>query len=93
MAEYYRQRASAGLIVTEATQISPEGQGYSWTPGLHSADQIAGWQLTTRAVHQAGGVIFLSSGTWDACRTPVFMRMVNPWPLGAGAGRPGLGGG
>ncbi|MGS2716311.1 oxidoreductase, partial [Klebsiella quasipneumoniae] len=55
MAEYYRQRASAGLIVTEATQISPEGQGYSWTPGLHSADQIAGWQLTTRAVHQAGG--------------------------------------
>ena len=66
MAEYYRQRASAGLIVTEATQISPEGQGYSWTPGLHSADQIAGWQLTTRAVHQAGGVIF--SQLWHVGR-------------------------
>jgi N-ethylmaleimide reductase len=93
MAEYYRQRASAGLIVTEATQISPEGQGYSWTPGLHSAEQIAGWQLTTGAVHQAGGVIFLSSGTWAGCRTLVFMRMGTRGPVGAGAGRPGLGGG
>lgn len=66
MAEYYRQRASAGLIVTEATQISPEGQGYSWTPGLHSAEQIAGWQLTTGAVHHAGGVIF--SQLWHVGR-------------------------
>lgn len=80
MAEYYRQRASAGLIITEATQISPQGQGYSWTPGIHSPQQVSGWQLTTGAVHQAGGVIFLSSGTSGECRTPVFIRMVSPWP-------------
>ena len=66
MAEYYRQRASAGLIITEATQISPQGQGYSWTPGIHSPEQVAGWQLTTGAVHQAGGVIF--SQLWHVGR-------------------------
>ncbi|MEX1841409.1 alkene reductase [Enterobacter cloacae] len=66
MAEYYRQRASAGLIITEATQISPQGQGYSWTPGIHSSEQVAGWQLTTGAVHQAGGVIF--SQLWHVGR-------------------------
>lgn len=59
MAEYYAQRASAGLIVTEATQISPQGQGYSFTPGIHSADQIAGWRKVTDAVHAKGGRIFL----------------------------------
>jgi N-ethylmaleimide reductase len=80
MAEYYRQRASAGLIITEATQISPQGQGYSWTPGIHSPEQVSGWQLTTGAVHQAGGVIFLSSGTLGECRTPVFTRTVSPSP-------------
>ncbi len=66
MAEYYRQRASAGLIITEATQISPQGQGYSWTPGIHSPEQVSGWQLTTGAVHQAGGVIF--SQLWHVGR-------------------------
>ncbi|OCP00047.1 MULTISPECIES: alkene reductase [unclassified Ensifer] len=59
MAEYYAQRASAGLIVTEATQISPQGQGYSFTPGIHSPEQIAGWRLVTDAVHRAGGRIML----------------------------------
>ncbi|MGE6781963.1 alkene reductase [Ensifer adhaerens] len=59
MAEYYAQRASAGLIVTEATQISAQGQGYSFTPGIHSAGQIAGWRLVTDAVHKAGGRIVL----------------------------------
>jgi N-ethylmaleimide reductase len=58
-AEYYRQRASAGLIITEATQISPQGQGYPFTPGIHSAEQIAGWKLVTESVHQQGGLIFL----------------------------------
>ena len=58
MAEYYGQRASAGLIVSEGTQISPQGQGYAWTPGIHSPQQIAGWRETTRVVHQNGGVIF-----------------------------------
>ena len=43
MVEYYRQRASAGLIISEATQIMPEGQGYPSTPGIHSAEQISGW--------------------------------------------------
>lgn len=57
MAEYYRQRASAGLILSEATSISPMGVGYPNTPGLWSADQVDGWKLVTEAVHQAGGRI------------------------------------
>jgi N-ethylmaleimide reductase len=58
-ARYYAQRASAALIVTEATQVSPQGKGYSFTPGIYSAEQIAGWRLVTQAVHAAGGRIFL----------------------------------
>ncbi len=58
MAEYYRQRASAGLIVSEATQVAPEGVGYPATPGIHSPEQVAGWQQVTRAVHEAGGRMF-----------------------------------
>ncbi len=57
MAAYYAQRASAGLIITEATQISAEGQGYLDTPGIYSDEQVAGWQLVTDAVHAAGGQI------------------------------------
>ncbi|MBD2107605.1 alkene reductase [Nodosilinea sp. FACHB-13] len=56
---YYEQRASAGLIITEASQVSPQGQGYPATPGIHSAEQIAGWQKITQAVHAKGGRIFL----------------------------------
>jgi N-ethylmaleimide reductase len=58
-ANYYAQRASAGLIVTEATQISPQGVGYIRTPGIHSTEQVAGWRRITEAVHHAGGKIFL----------------------------------
>jgi len=58
-ATYYAQRASAGLIVTEATQVSPQGVGYIRTPGIHSAEQVAGWTRITEAVHRAGGKIFL----------------------------------
>ncbi|RKF17931.1 alkene reductase [Alginatibacterium sediminis] len=58
MAQYYAQRASAGLIVAEGTQISAMGQGYAWTPGIYSQEQIAGWKLTTDAVHAKGGTIF-----------------------------------
>src|SRR5271163_2031642 len=58
-ATYYAQRASAGLIVSEATQVSPQGVGYPGTPGIHSAEQVAGWKLVTEAVHSAGGRIFL----------------------------------
>ena len=55
MATYYAQRASAGLIITEATQVCPEGQGYIATPGIHSAEQVAGWKQVNQAVHAAGG--------------------------------------
>ncbi len=58
MATYYAQRASAGFMVTEGTQIEPRGQGYAWTPGIHSAEQIVGWKKVTNAVHAEGGVIF-----------------------------------
>jgi N-ethylmaleimide reductase len=58
MATYYRQRAGAGFMVTEGTQIEPRGQGYAWTPGIYSAEQINGWRKVTAAVHAEGGVIF-----------------------------------
>ncbi|MDH5776242.1 MAG: alkene reductase, partial [Nitrospirota bacterium] len=58
-AKYYAQRASAGLIISEATQVSQQGQGYPATPGIHSPEQVQGWKLVTDAVHQAGGRIFL----------------------------------
>ena len=57
--EYYAQRASAGLIITEATQVSPQGVGYPGTPGIHSAEQVAGWRRVTNTVHAQGGRIFL----------------------------------
>jgi len=58
-AEYYSQRASAGLIITEATQVSEQAQGYQDTPGLYTAEQIAGWRTVTDAVHAEGGRIFV----------------------------------
>ena len=58
-ATYYSQRASAGLIVSEATQISPMGKGYINTPGIHSPEQVKAWSAIVDAVHQAGGRIFL----------------------------------
>jgi N-ethylmaleimide reductase len=56
---YYAQRATAGLIVTEASQVSPQGVGYPGTPGIHSPEQIEAWRVITDAVHRAGGLIFL----------------------------------
>lgn len=59
-AEYYAQRAAdAGLIISEATQISPTGKGYAFTPGIYSPEQVAGWKLVTDAVHAKGGTIYL----------------------------------
>ncbi|MCM2679372.1 alkene reductase [Echinimonas agarilytica] len=58
MAEYYARRADCGLIISEATIISPEGQGYINTPGIFSAEQIAGWKLVTQKVHEHQGKIF-----------------------------------
>jgi N-ethylmaleimide reductase len=57
--EYYVQRASAGLIISEGSQVSAEGQGYPFTAGIHSAEQVAGWRRITDAVHAAGGRMFL----------------------------------
>lgn len=57
MAQYYAQRASAGLLITEATAISPQAQGYSDVPGLYSTEQLDGWKQVTQAVHQADGQI------------------------------------
>jgi N-ethylmaleimide reductase len=58
-AEYYAQRAAAGLLVAEGAQVSPQGKGYPGTPGIHSRAQIDGWRMTTAAVHARGGRIFL----------------------------------
>ena len=58
-AAYYAQRASAGLIISEATQISQQGQGYPGTPGIHSLEQVEGWKKVTQAVHAKNGKIFL----------------------------------
>src|SRR5579872_7467406 len=58
MAEYYRQRATAGLILSEATAVTPMGVGYADTPGIWSDEQVEGWKLVTDAVHKEGGLIF-----------------------------------
>lgn len=58
MAEYYRQRASFGLIISEATPVNEAGHGYPSTPGIHTPEQVEGWKLVTQAVHEAGGRIF-----------------------------------
>lgn len=58
MAIYYGQRASAGLIISEGTQVSRQGQGYAWTPGIYTDAQIAGWKKVTDTVHAKGGLIF-----------------------------------
>ncbi|WP_460125782.1 alkene reductase [Pseudomonas sp. S2_C03] len=57
--EYYRQRASAALIITEASQISQQAQGYAWTPGIYTDEQVAGWARVADTVHGEGGRIFL----------------------------------
>src|SRR6202165_4715841 len=57
--EYYGQRASAGLLITEASQVSQQGQGYQDTPGIYSKEQVAGWRKVTDRVHERGGRIFI----------------------------------
>lgn len=100
MAEYYAQRASAGLIVSEATQISPQGQGYSFTPGIHSEAQVEGWRRVTDSVHAAGGRMVLqlwhvgrmSHASFHPDGLPVAPSALSPdakvWVMGAdGVGR------
>lgn len=69
---YYAQRASAGLIVSEATQISQEGQGYAHTPGIFTDEHVAGWRLVTDAVHNEGGRIFCQLWHVGAVSHPIF---------------------
>ncbi|MFS8979825.1 alkene reductase [Cupriavidus necator] len=73
MAEYYVQRASAGLIISEATAVTPQGVGYADTPGIWTDEQVAGWQQVTEAVHAAGGRIMLQLWHVGRISDPVFL--------------------
>lgn len=73
MAKYYRQRSSAGLILSEATSVTPMGVGYANTPGIWSKEQVAGWKLVTQAVHEAGGRIFLQLWHVGRMSDPMFL--------------------
>ena len=86
MAEYYQQRASAGLILTEATSVSAMGVGYPDTPGIWSAAQIAGWRLVTEAVHAAGGRILLQ--LWHVGRISAPLYLNGATPVAPSAVRP-----
>jgi len=78
MAEYYRQRASAGLILSEATSVTPMGVGYADTPGVWSAEQVEGWELVTSAVHNAGGRILLQLWHVGRMSDPMFLEGALP---------------
>ncbi|MCM2495353.1 alkene reductase [Burkholderia glumae] len=73
MAHYYAERASAGLILTEATAVTPQGVGYANTPGIWSDEQVEGWKLVTKAVHDAGGKIFMQLWHVGRISDPVFL--------------------
>ena len=90
-AEYYAQRATAGLIISEATQISQQGQGYPGTPGMHSPEQVEGWKLVTDAVHKKSGKIFLQ--LWHVGRVSHTSHQPNGGlPVSASAIKPKEGG-
>ncbi|MCY1271158.1 N-ethylmaleimide reductase [compost metagenome] len=74
MAEYYAQRASAGLIISEATSVTPMGVGYANTPGIWSDAQVRGWRLVTQAVHEQGGKIFLQLWHVGRISDPIFLN-------------------
>jgi 2,4-dienoyl-CoA reductase-like NADH-dependent reductase (Old Yellow Enzyme family) len=74
MAEYYTQRAGAGLIISEATSVTPMGVGYADTPGLWSEDQVAGWKQITKSVHAAGGLIFAQLWHVGRISAPLFLN-------------------
>ncbi|MES2127278.1 MAG: alkene reductase [Pseudomonadota bacterium] len=78
MAQYYAQRASAGLILSEATAVTPMGVGYADTPGIWSDEQVAGWKLVTDAVHRAGGRIFLQLWHVGRISDPSFLDGAAP---------------
>src|ERR1700723_3124020 len=82
--EYYGQRASAGLLITEASQVSQQGQGYQDTPGIYSKEQVAGWRKVTDRVHERGGRIFIQ--LWHVGRiSHVTLQENNQLPVGPSA--------
>lgn len=85
MAEYYRQRASAGLILSEATSVNPMGVGYPDTPGIWNTQQVEGWRLVTDAVHQAQGLIFCQ--LWHVGRVSAPLYLNGQLPVSASAVR------
>lgn len=74
MATYYGQRASAGLILTEATSVTPQGVGYAKTPGIWSREQVEGWKKITKAVHDKGGKIFMQLWHVGRISDPLFLN-------------------
>ncbi|MFL9960656.1 alkene reductase [Paraburkholderia sediminicola] len=74
MARYYAERATAGLIISEATSVTPQGVGYAETPGIWSQEQVEGWKLVTSAVHGAGGKIFLQLWHVGRISDPLFLN-------------------
>jgi 2,4-dienoyl-CoA reductase-like NADH-dependent reductase (Old Yellow Enzyme family) len=78
MASYYEQRSSAGLILSEATSVTPLGVGYADTPGIWSQDQVESWKLVTQAVHRAGGRIFLQLWHVGRISHPMFLAGASP---------------
>src|SRR5688572_30730844 len=87
MVDYYRQRASAGLIVTESAPVSVQGVGYPSTPGIHTDAQVAGWLRVTNAVHSAGGRIFVQLQHCGRISHPS-LQPDNADPVSASAVRP-----
>ncbi len=87
VAEYYRQRATAGLIVSEATSVTPLGVGYADTPGIWNEAQVEGWKLTTKAVHDAGGLIFMQLWHVGRISHPLFLDGATPVSASAVAAR------
>jgi 2,4-dienoyl-CoA reductase-like NADH-dependent reductase (Old Yellow Enzyme family) len=86
MAEYYAQRAGFGMILTEATAVCPSGVGYPDTPGIWSDEQVEGWKLVTRAVHEVGGLILLQ--LWHVGRISAPLYLKGELPVSASAVRP-----
>jgi N-ethylmaleimide reductase len=78
-AEYYKQRASAGLIISEGSQISKMGVGYANTPGIYSTEQIEAWKQVTKAVHNEGGKIFIQLWHVGRLSHPDFLDGLLPW--------------
>ena len=74
MAKYYAERATAGLIISEATSVTPQGVGYADTPGIWSQEQVEGWKIVTNAVHAAGGKIFLQLWHVGRISDPLFLN-------------------